>query len=121
MTVAQCFCPDAGSSTGTSDAATESGPFDAAAESSATDAESSVDAGAESAAASACPQTCMSLAPPVPPGSASDPTTTPLWFALRGASGPGQHDMPYTPSSFVFSQQDLDLISTWIKQGAQDN
>jgi hypothetical protein len=92
--------PDAGSET---DAAAESGAVDAASEmteSGAPDAGRGIDA--------STPVGC-------------DPTTTLLWHALRGASGPGQHDMPYTPASVVFTQQELDLISTWIREGAQDN
>lgn len=124
MTQPQYFCPDAGSPPASSDAAAESGPPDAAAESAATDAQVSVEAGADSGAAEAggSMSMCQTLAAPVPSGSSSDPTTTLLWQSLRGApSQIGQHDMPYTPSSFVFSQQDLDLISTWIRNGAQDN
>lgn len=126
MTTQQCFCPDASSPAGSFDAAIESGALDAAPESGPSDA-ASAETGTDGAATGACPSTCTALpAPPVPPGSSSDPTTTPLWFALRGApSKIGQHDMPWTPPGaapgYTFSAQDLDLISTWIREGAQDN
>jgi hypothetical protein len=88
---------------------------------------STCDAGADAGdggAIEAGAPTCMPGLPPlVPAGGAGDPTTTHLWPALRGASGPGLHNMPYSASTggVVFTQQDLDRISAWIQAGAQDN
>jgi hypothetical protein len=78
------------------------------------------DGGADEAGVPACMQT---MAPIVPSGGASDPTTTALWPALRGASGPGLHNMPYSASTggVTFTPQDLDRISAWIRAGAQYN
>ncbi len=89
--------------------------------------DAAADAGAEAGdggATEAGAPMCMQGIPPiVPSGGASDPTTTPLWPALRGGSGPGLHNMPYSASTggVVFTQQDLDRISAWIQAGAQDN
>jgi len=86
-------------------------------------ADAGADAGDGGAIEAGAP-TCMEGMPPiVPSGGAGAPTTTPLWPALRGASGPGLHNMPYSASTggIVFTQQDLDRISAWIRAGAQDN
>jgi hypothetical protein len=69
---------------------------------------------------------CMASSQPIvqADGGGTDPTTTLLWHALRGASGVGLHNMPYSPpatAGVTFTQQDLDRISAWIREGAQDN
>jgi hypothetical protein len=79
------------------------------------DAASGVDGGGQGDAGDAGPpMVCV-----VP---TDDPTSTRLWGALRGAGG--LNNMPYAPQGapgVTFTQQDLDRISAWIREGAQDN
>jgi len=107
------------------DASSIDGPAEAQATESGAPEAGSAEAGASDAGAApeAGAPTCTAGLPPiVPSGGASDPTTTLLWAALRGASGPGLHNMPYSVGAGVtFTQADLDRISAWIQEGAQDN
>lgn len=51
----------------------------------------------------------------------TDATSTVLWGRLRGASGPGAHNMPNSSGAYTFTSDDLARISAWIQEGAQDN
>lgn len=95
---------------------------DAASEGGAT-LEGGADAGDGGVAEAGAPMCTPGLPPIVPSGGAGDPTTTLLWPALRGASGPGLHNMPYSANAggVTFTPEDLDRISAWIRAGAQDN
>ena len=49
------------------------------------------------------------------------PENSGLEVALRKASGTGTDNMPLTPVSCVFSDDDIARISAWIQAGAQNN
>ncbi len=110
---------------GTDAAPTESGAGTNADAGALVDAGGAADSGtgAEADAASPAPACIPPPAPLVQSGSASDPTSTMLWHSLRGAPGVGLHNMPYSASAggVTFTQADLDRISAWIREGAQDN
>jgi hypothetical protein len=73
------------------------------------------------------PGCMLAFASIVPTCGASDPTSTYLWKALRGAPVPpnsgGFNNMPYSAdgTGYTFTTQDLDLISAWIRGGAKYN
>ena len=51
-------------------------------------------------------------------GGPSDVTRVILWSVLRKTSGQGLSEMPYTPTTVVFTSPDMARIAAWIQRGA---
>jgi len=83
------------------------------------------DAGTDASDASDGDEAAAPVVPTVCVVPTDDPTSTRLWGDLRGATGGvGLHRMPYAQPGVAgvsFTPQDLDRISAWIREGAQDN
>jgi hypothetical protein len=54
-------------------------------------------------------------------GGPPDVTTVTLWSVLRKTSGQGLNDMPYAPTTVVFTSPDMARIASWIERGAPND
>ena len=54
-------------------------------------------------------------------GGPSDVTSVTLWSVLRKTSGQGLNDMPYAPTTVVFTSPDMARIAAWIQRGAPND